>query len=333
MTDGQRHAPYLSVVAPCFNEESCLPEFHRRTEAAARVVAGDDFEIVLVNDGSRDTTWDVMQRLADSDPHVTAINLSRNYGHQLALTAGLQVCRGERILIIDADLQDPPELVGEMMQQMDEGADVVYGRRRQRDGETRFKRWSAQVFYRVLRRMIDVDIPADTGDFRLVTRRVLDELNALPEHFRFIRGLVSWIGFRQVPLDYDRDARFAGETHYPLLKMLRFAVDAVTGFSVLPLRTASCLGVVLGAGSLLMLIYTLGSWILGRTVDGWTSVTTIVLIIGSVQLMTLGVIGEYLGRLYLEVKRRPLFIIERIIGQQAAEISPRSVGHGRGTQG
>ncbi len=327
-TTSQRRAPYLSVVAPCYNEESCLPEFHRRTEAAARVVAGDDFEIVLVNDGSRDATWPVMQQLIEADPHVIAVNLSRNYGHQLALTAGLQVCRGERILIIDADLQDPPELVGEMMQRMDEGADVVYGHRRQRDGETRFKRWSAQMFYRVLRGMIDVDSPADAGDFRLVTRRVLDELNALPEHFRFIRGLVSWIGFRQVPLDYDRDARFAGTTHYPLLKMLRFAADAVTGFSVLPLRTASCLGLLLGLGSLLMVVYTLGSWALGHAVDGWTSVTTIVLIIGSAQLVTLGIIGEYLGRLYLEVTRRPLFSIERIAGQHAVALSPRSMRSG-----
>jgi dolichol-phosphate mannosyltransferase len=304
--------PYLSVVAPCYNEQECLPEFHRRVRAAAVACVGDDYEIVLINDGSRDRTWELICALAAEDRHIVAINLSRNYGHQLALTAGLQCCAGKRIMIIDADLQDPPELLDEMMHRVDDGADVVYGLRRQRDGETVFKRLSARLFYRVLRRLVDVDIPADTGDFRLITRRVLDALNAMPEHHRFIRGMVSWIGFRQVPLEYDRDPRFAGTTHYPLLKMVRFAVDAITGFSVTPLRTAAWLGMVLGLGSLLMLGYTLGSWVLGRTIDGWTSLTTIVLIIGATQLMTLGVIGEYLGRLYLEVKRRPLFVIESV---------------------
>jgi dolichol-phosphate mannosyltransferase len=209
--------PHLSIVAPCYNEEACLPEFHRRVENAARAVVGDDYEIVLVNDGSRDRTWRVIQDLVAADPHLIAVNLSRNYGHQLALTAGLQICRGARILVIDSDLQDPPELLGDMMQRMDDGADVVYGRRRTRDGETWFKKTSARLFYRLLRRLIDVDVPADTGDFRLMSRRVLDQLNAMPEHYRFVRGLVSWIGFQQVPLDYDRDPRFAGETHYPLM--------------------------------------------------------------------------------------------------------------------
>jgi glycosyltransferase involved in cell wall biosynthesis len=304
--------PYLSVVAPCYNEEACLQEFHRRMQAAACATVGQDYEIVLINDGSSDRTWDMICALSAADPHVVGVNLSRNYGHQLALTAGLQCCSGQRILIIDSDLQDPPELLDEMMRRMDDGADVVYGLRRQRDGETLFKRASARLFYRLLRRMVEVDIPADTGDFRLITRRVLDELNAMPEHYRFIRGLISWIGFTQVPLEYDRDPRFAGATHYPLLKMVRFAIDAITGFSVTPLRTAAWLGVALGVGSFMMLAYTLGSWALGRTVDGWTSLTTIVLVIGATQLMTLGVIGEYLGRLYLEVKRRPLFIIESV---------------------
>jgi glycosyltransferase involved in cell wall biosynthesis len=313
--------PRLSVVAPCYNEEACLPEFHRRVTAAAHAAVGGDFELVLVNDGSRDATWSVLRRLVEDDPHVLAINLSRNYGHQLALTAGLQACRGDRILIIDSDLQDPPELLGEMMALMDRGNDVVYGMRRQRDGETAFKRVSARLFYRLLRRLVEVDIPADTGDFRLITRRVLTELNRMPEHHRFIRGLISWIGFRQVPLVYDRDPRFAGETHYPLLKMLRFAVDAVTGFSVVPLRTASFLGVALGFGSLLMLFYTLGSWITGNAINGWTSIATIVLVIGSAQLMTLGMLGEYIGRLYMESKRRPLFVISEVQSQQSEATS------------
>jgi glycosyltransferase involved in cell wall biosynthesis len=315
------HGPSLSIVAPCYNEEACLPEFHRRVTAAARVVAGENFEIVLVNDGSRDATWSVLRQLVEDDEHVLAINLSRNYGHQLALTAGLQACRGDRILIIDSDLQDPPELLGEMMSLMDLGNDVVYGMRRQREGETAFKRGSARLFYRLLRRLVEVDIPADTGDFRLITRRVLGELNRMPEQHRFIRGLISWIGFRQVPLVYDRDPRFAGETHYPLLKMLRFAVDAVTGFSVVPLRIASFLGAALGAGSLLLLFYTLGSWVTGHALSGWTSLATILLIIGSAQLMTLGMLGEYIGRLYMESKRRPLFVISDVHSQQSEATS------------
>lgn len=310
-----RSRPYLSIVAPCYNEEECLPEFHRRASAAARGVAGDDFEIVLVNDGSRDNTWTIMRDLVQQDPHLLAVNLSRNYGHQLALTAGLQACRGENILIIDSDLQDPPELLRDMIARLDEGNDVVYGQRRQRDGETAFKRGSAALFYRMLRKLVEVDIPADTGDFRLLRRRVLDELNRMPEHHRFIRGLISWIGFRQVPLLYDREPRFAGETHYPLMKMLRFAVDAVTGFSVVPLRIASFLGLALGVISFLMLFYTLGSWMAGQALSGWTSIATIMLIIGSAQLMTLGMLGEYLGRLYIESKRRPLFVIADMCSQ------------------
>lgn len=309
--------PYLSIVAPCYNEEDCLPEFHRRVSAAARGVAQDDFEIVLVNDGSRDKTWDVMQHLVRQDPHLLAVNLSRNYGHQLALTAGLQTCRGEIILIIDSDLQDPPELLPAMIARLNEGNDVVYGQRRQREGETAFKRGSASLFYRTLRKLVEVDIPADTGDFRLLRRRVLDELNRMPEHHRFIRGLISWIGFRQVPLLYDREARFAGETHYPLMKMLRFAVDAVTGFSVVPLRIASFLGLALGVISFLLLFYTLGSWVAGQALSGWTSIATIMLVIGSAQLMTLGMLGEYLGRLYIESKRRPLFVIADMCSQHA----------------
>jgi glycosyltransferase involved in cell wall biosynthesis len=318
--------PRLSIVAPCFNEEGCLAAFYRRVVGAAQVAAGDDYEIVLVNDGSRDATWRIMQTLVAQDPRVVAIDLSRNYGHQLALTAGLQTCRGSRILVIDADLQDPPELLDEMMRLMDGGAEVVYGQRRHRDGETAFKRGTARRFYRVLRRLVDVEIPPDTGDFRLMSRRVLDELNRMPEHYRFVRGLISWIGFRQVPLLYDRDARFAGETHYPLLKMIRFAIDAVTGFSVVPLRTASFLGIALGICSLLLLGYTLGSWATGHALSGWTSIATILLITASAQLVTLGVLGEYLGRLYMETKRRPLFVIAEISSQRAPTEQPATAG-------
>jgi dolichol-phosphate mannosyltransferase len=255
-----------------------------------------------------------MRDLAGIDPHVIGVNLSRNHGHQLALTAGLSLCRGRRVLIIDADLQDPPELLAEMMARMDAGADVVFGQRRARAGETAFKTGTAALFYRLLRRLVDVEIPADTGDFRLISRRALDVLNAMPEQFRFIRGMVSWIGLRQEALLYDRAQRAAGETKYPLWKMLRFAVDAITSFSIVPLRLAAALGVMLGLGSGSLMSYALGSWLSGHTVSGWTSLMMVVLIVGSAQLMVLGVFGEYLGRLYMEAKRRPLFVIDSVVG-------------------
>ena len=305
--------PRLSIVSPCYNEEGCVRELYRRASAAARATVGESFEIVLINDGSRDRTVEIMREMALVEPHLVAIDLSRNFGHQSALSAGLMQCRGERILIIDADLQDPPELLSDMMRLMDEGADVVYGQRRTREGETRFKNATAKAFYRLLDRLVEIDIPRDTGDFRLMNRRTLEVFKSFPEQFRFIRGLVSWIGGRQIALPYDRNARLAGETNYPFRKMFRFAVDAVTGFSTVPLRMASYLGLIMGAFSILALIYTVGSWIFGSTVTGWTSLTSIVLVTASVQLLVLGVFGEYLGRLYMENKRRPLFVVQEII--------------------
>ena len=314
---GKAAAVRLSVVAPCFNEEAGLVEFHRRVTAACVMAVGLSYEIVLVNDGSRDGTWALMRRLAAQDRHIVAINLSRNYGHQIALTAGLHSCQGDRVLIIDADLQDPPELLPEMMAAMDEGADVVYGQRRRRHGDTLFKTWTAALFYRLLRRLVEVEIPLDTGDFRLISRRALKVLNSMPEQFRFIRGMVSWMGLRQVPLAYDREARFAGKTGYSFAKMIRFAFDAVTGFSIVPLRLASYLGLGMGAAGLAMLCYTIGGWIFGSTVAGWTSLATMVLVIGSTQLLVLGMFGEYIGRLYLETKRRPLYIVDSVVAHRA----------------
>jgi polyisoprenyl-phosphate glycosyltransferase len=307
----------LSVVVPCFDEAAGLLELHRRISATCKKMGGD-YEIILVNDGSRDGTWNLMRQLADADCHLTVINLSRNHGHQLALTAGLTFARGQRILIIDADLQDPPELLPDMMRLMDEGADVVYGQRRQRQGETHFKTLTAKLFYQLLQHLTDVDIPPDTGDFRLMSRRSLDILNSMPEQSRFVRGMVSWIGLKQAPLLYDRDPRFVGETKYPLLKMVRFAIDAITGFSIVPLRVASILGMVMGVTSVMMLAYTLGSWALGRTVEGWTSLSTIMLTVSSVQLLVLGILGEYLGRLYMQSKERPLFVIDTVYSSDRA---------------
>ena len=305
----------LSIVVPCFNEEACLGELHQRLGAAARVAVGEDYELVLVNDGSRDGSWPVMRRLASEDPHVVAINLSRNHGHQLALTAGLDLCRGERILIIDADLQDPPELLAPMLGLMKaDGADVVYGVRRSREGETAFKRATAHGFYRLLSRATEVDIPLDAGDFRLMSRLALDALLAMPEQARFIRGMVAWIGFRQIPFAYDRKERFAGETKYPLSKMVRFAFDALTGFSSAPLKLASHAGLALSAGSLLIVLYILYAWLAGRSIQGWTSLMLVVVVLGAVQMFVLALMGEYIGRLYNEAKRRPLYIVQEVAG-------------------
>lgn len=307
----------LSIVIPCYNEEACLGELHTRVvKAAEAVVSG--FEIVLVNDGSRDGSWSMMQTLAARDERVVAINLSRNHGHQLALTAGLDLCGGERILIIDADLQDPPELLGAMMAEMDaRGADVVYAVRRARAGETAFKRSTAKLFYRGLSKLADVEIPRDVGDFRLMSRRALDALLSLPEQARFIRGMVAWVGFRQVPVAYDRAERHAGQTKYPLSKMIRFALDAVTGFSTAPLRFASHFGLWLVLASILLLIYIAIGWLTGSAIQGWTSLMLVVVVLGAVQMFVLGMIGEYLGRLYIESKRRPLYIVSDIAGHAA----------------
>ena len=307
--------PALSIVVPCFNEEACLGALHERLSAAARGAVGDDYELVLVNDGSRDGSWAIMQRLAANDPRLLAVNLSRNHGHQLALTAGLDLCSGDTILIIDADLQDPPELLAAMLQAMrDQQADVVYGVRKSRAGETAFKRATAHGFYRLLSRATEVDIPLDTGDFRLMSRRALDAFLGMPEQARFIRGMVAWIGFRQVPLPYDRAERHAGETKYPLRKMVRFAFDALTSFSSAPLKLASHVGIGLSVGSVLLVLYIIYAWLSGSSIQGWTSLMLIVVVIGAAQMFVLGLMGEYIGRLYNESQGRPLYIVQEVAG-------------------
>lgn len=309
----------LSVIVPCYNEEDCLHELYGRLTATCKKIVGDDYEIIFVDDGSKDTTWSIVQQLAAQDNHVIGVNLSRNHGHQLALTAGLTISAGDRIFIIDADLQDPPELLGPMMKQMDNGVDVVYGQRNKREGETIFKRGAAALFYRLLDGLTDIEIPSDTGDFRLMNRRALETLLAMPEDFRFVRGMVSWIGYRQEPLFYDRAARYAGSTKYPFGKMLRLAFDAVTGFSIQPLRIASHLGIALALLSIPLILYISVSWLQGHTVQGWTSLMAVVVTLGSVQMFVLGMIGEYLGRTYMQTKRRPLFIIQDLVGRRTDE--------------
>ncbi len=308
------HAPVdLSVVVPCFNEEHSLKELLRRVVAACDATNLPSYEIILVDDGSTDDTWKLIKQAAtQAGSNVVGVTLSRNHGHQLALSAGLATSRGDKVFVIDADLQDPPELLSPMLDKIEQGADVVYGVRQARAGETRFKKVTASLFYRILDRLTDIAIPLDTGDFRLMRREVVDVLNRMPESHRFIRGMVSWIGFRQEPVFYERGERFAGDTKYPIGRMLKLAFDAITGFSVKPLAIASYCGGTLGLAGLLTMTYVLWSWFNGNTIQGWTSLISIVLIMGSLQLVFLGVIGEYLGRLYIESKRRPMFIIKDI---------------------
>jgi polyisoprenyl-phosphate glycosyltransferase len=316
-TDDDARAPIaLSVVVPCYNEQECLRQMHRRVSDVCAEL-GAAYEILLVDDGSTDATWALIAQLHAEDPAVTGVKLSRNHGHQLALSCGLKVCRGERVFILDADLQDPPELLPQMMARMDGGADVVYGRRAHRAGESRFKLASASLFYRLLGRLSEIEIPRDVGDFRLVSRRALDALNAMPEQHRFIRGMISWVGFRQEALLYDREARFAGETKYPLRRMVKFAADAVASFSTRPLAIAGVVSLATAAAGVGILGYAAVSYFSGRAVSGWTSLVGIVAILSSVQLAYLGVIGFYLGRLYEEAKGRPLYIVEEILRQEA----------------
>lgn len=321
MTAPMPDGPALSIVVPCYNEEQVLDALHTRAVAAARDAVGEDFELLLVDDGSTDTTRSRIAGLADTCARTRGVFLSRNHGHQKALSAGLAMARGARILVIDADLQDPPELLGQMMALMDEGADVVYGQRISRAGETIGKRATAAGFYRLLSRLVEIDIPMDTGDFRLMSRRALDVLNAMPEEHRFIRGMVSWIGFRQVPLRYERQERAAGETKYPLKKMLRLAVDAITGFSIVPLRIATFLAIFAAMLALLMTAYVVLQYLFGYTVQGWSSVMVVVLVVGSVQLLGIGILGEYLGRLYMQSKKRPLFVIDQVYAGQTDDAS------------
>lgn len=317
--------PVVSVVVPCYNEEASLEQLVVRVTAACIREVADSFELVLVNDGSRDRTWAVMRELAERNSHIVAINLAANYGHQMALSAGLQLCRGDIVMVMDADLQDPPELLPDFLARMAEGHDVVYGQRVSRAGETAFKKASASLFYRVMQRLVDVPIPRDTGDFRVMSRRVVDHLNAMPERYRFIRGMVSLIGFSQVALPYEREARFAGQSNYPLRKMIGFALDAITSFSILPLRLTTYLGFISGAVGLLTLGWVFISYLLHQTLAGWTSLAGLVLIIGSLQLMMLGIFGEYLGRMYMEGKRRPLFIVDEVLTASTAVVADAPV--------
>ncbi|MFW8633655.1 glycosyltransferase family 2 protein [Cribrihabitans pelagius] len=312
---------HLSVVVPCYNEEESLPLLVERLVQAINPWA-HEAEVILVDDGSSDQTWAAIETAHAAHPVVRGLRLSANRGHQVALTAGLAAARGGRVFMLDADLQDPPEILPDMMMMMDRGYDVVYGRRAERQGETIFKKATAFLFYRFLNTLSDVDIPRDTGDFRLVSRRALDAVLAMPERARFIRGMFAWAGFRQIGLEYVRDARVAGVTKYPFKAMLRFAADALTGFSTKPLKMATRLAFLSLYVTFLMAVYVFLSLALYQTAPGWASMLLAISFFSGIQLLTLGILGEYVGRLYMESKQRPMYFLAEDTARQAAPPAP-----------
>lgn len=309
-TTSQPHAPrslsLLSVVAPVYNEEQLIERFVQRTCAA---LTGWAFELVLVDDGSSDATPQLLDRLADQDPRVRVIHLSRNFGHQAALTAGLEHAIGDVVAMIDADLQDPPELIATMIEQWQQGSDVVYAVRKQREGETAFKLATASWFYKLFDKLAQVDLEPNSGDFRLLDRAALNALLAMTERSRFLRGMTVWVGFTQTAVPYERDARHAGETKYTLRKMLRFSLDAIASFSHLPLQLATYIGMISAGVAFIAIPVVIGLRLVDSYLPGFGSITIAILLLGGIQLIAIGVIGEYVGRIYDEVKHRPLYIV------------------------
>jgi len=313
--------PTVSIVAPCYNEEGNLHILYQRVNEVMND-SRESWELVLVNDGSRDQTGSIMQELYQADPeHVRVVQFARNFGHQIAVTAGMDYAAGDAIVLIDADLQDPPEVILEMLKKWREGYEVVYAVRAEREGETWFKKMTASLFYRVLYSITDIDIPLDTGDFRLIDRQVVDAVKSMREQHRFIRGMVSWAGFRQTGVEYVRQERYSGETKYPLRKMLRFAWDGITGFSYFPLQLATYLGfsIAILAGLAILVVVYLRAFTDAQPLEGQATTLVMVLFLGAVQLISLGIIGEYLGRIYNEVKERPLYIVRETLGVKSDE--------------
>lgn len=324
-----------SIVVPLFNEELVIEETYKRLKKVMDSCQ-DSYEIIFVNDGSRDRTLEMARSICRRDPNIKLLSFSRNFGHQIAITAGMDYASGEAVVVIDADLQDPPEVIPEMIAKWKEGYEVVFGQRSERKGETYFKKLSASLFYRVLRRLTEVDIPVDTGDFRLIDRKVLDALKTLPEKNRYVRGMVSWVGFSQTGVEYVRDERFAGESKYPLKKMLKFAANGITSFSYKPLKLATYVGCFVSLLSFIYLFYVLYQriFIPQSTIPGWASLTIISLFFNGIILILLGIMGEYIGRIYDEAKARPLYIIADSEGfsstyGRAAKKNFRNINYGK----
>lgn len=313
MADGT--TPLLSIVVPCYNEEEVITATLERLFAFCDTLSGLDVEVICIDDGSRDRTRELLKAHAGHDPRLRVIGFARNFGHQIAVTAGMDAAAGDAVVLIDADLQDPPEVIGQMVAKWREGYDVVYGTRTEREGESAFKLTTARLFYRTLNRLSDTPIPLDTGDFRLMSRVVVDTLRAMPEHDRFVRGMVSWVGFRQTALPYRRAARFAGTSKYPLRKMLAFATDGILSFSTKPLRVATGLGMASASLALLGIVYALVMRLFtNEWVEGWTALMIAILFLGGVQLICVGILGEYIGRIYNQSKGRPLYVVQEYVG-------------------
>ncbi len=305
--------PTLSLVLPVYNEQQVIPILHERLQAFFSTLSVET-EVVFVDDGSTDDSLNLLRELVALDPRYKVVSFSRNFGHGTAITAGIDYARGESVVVMDADLQDPPEVIVEMLERRREGYDVVYGRRLKREGETRFKLITARAFYRLLRALVPINVPLDTGDFRLMSRQVVVTLRALREAHRFIRGMVSWVGFRQTAVFYDRPMRAAGETKYPLSKMIRLAMDGITSFSVVPLRFATYLGLLISMASIVVAIWAVVEhYVLSTTVPGWTATVVLVALLSSVQLVMIGILGEYIGRIYEQVKGRPLYVVSETL--------------------
>jgi len=301
--------PTLSIIIPIYNEEGNIPVLYERMTKVMTDL-GESYELVFINDGSKDNSLALVMELAQKDEQVKYLDFSRNFGHQIAVTAGIDAAKGDALVIIDADLQDPPELIQEMFGKYKEGFEVVYAKRRKRKGETIFKKFTAKMFYRTLSRITTLDIPLDTGDFRLIDRKVADVLKKMPEQNKYIRGQIAWIGFKQTYVEYDRESRHTGETGYTLKKMIQFALDGITGFSNLPLRLATIAGFTVSGIAFLMMIYALISRFVWKDFEpGWTSLILSVLFIGGIQLITIGIIGEYINRISTNVRNRPLYVV------------------------
>ncbi len=317
----KQSAVKYSVIVPMYNEQEVIEHTYDRLKQVMDCT-DEPYELIFVNDGSKDRTVELITMICDFDPNIRLINFSRNFGHQIAISAGMDYAQGDAIIVIDADLQDPPEIIIQMIEKWKQGYEVVYGKRLKRKGETVFKRVTAKIFYRTLRSLTNVDIPVDTGDFRLIDRKVCDVLRGLKEKNRFVRGLVSWIGFRQTMVEYEREERFAGETKYPLRKMISFALDGITSFSYKPLRIASYAGFTLSLGSFVYLIVVIFQKLFtGSTVAGWASILAVMLLFNGIILMLLGLIGEYIGRIYEESKNRPLYIVREVRGYSNGKTS------------
>jgi len=308
--------PSVSVVAPAYNEQEVLGEFHRRVSEVMRSL-GCDYEIVLVNDGSRDNTLTLMHALRAVDPHVTVVDLSRNFGKEIALSAGLDHTKGEVVIVLDSDLQDPPEFIPQMLEIWREGYDVVYGTRTVRDGESWFKKMTAKYFYRLIKQVSRVDIPKDTGDFRLMSRRAVQALSLLREEHRFMKGLFAWVGFPSKPFLYRRDPRAAGETKWNYWKLWNFAIEGITSFTVAPLKMSTYLGLFVAVVSLVYALFVIWKAMMyGDPVRGYPSLMAVILFLGGVQLISVGLLGEYVGRIFNEVKRRPLYLVNRLLSSE-----------------